>query len=50
MHVLLILLVLLMLVALPWRGWHEYGLGPSIGLGVLVFLVLLDMILEVFFP
>lgn len=46
MHVLLFLLLMLMLAAVPWRGWHDYGLYPATALGVLTFMVLLFMLFE----
>lgn len=44
MHVLLFVLVVLMLIAVPWRGWHDFKLYPAGAIGAMVFVLLLYML------
>jgi hypothetical protein len=44
--VVLILLVLLCVGGLPTWGYHQYGYGPSIGLGGILIIVLIVLLLS----
>lgn len=43
--ILIVILVLLLLGAGPWTGWHGYGWGPSGVIGLLLVVLLVLMLL-----
>jgi hypothetical protein len=43
--IVVILLILLIFGGLPQTGWHQYGYGPSGGLGTVLIIIVILMLL-----